>query len=128
MGAISGMAARLCGYLEAAAVTADVEIRRLDPAERVAGSLRNWGCGSEAGGSWNEESDVLETLTRTVVVNGDSVRTRATTLARLLAELGYGDRKVATAVDGEFVPAARRAETTIAGGERVEIVAPRQGG
>jgi sulfur carrier protein len=66
--------------------------------------------------------------TRDVFVNGEPVRTAASTLAGLVDELGYGGRKVATALNGEFVAAAARATTPIGTGDRVEIVAPRQGG
>ena len=61
-------------------------------------------------------------------VNGQPQKTEASNLAELCVELGHGDMKVATAVNGEFVPAARRAEVVFAEGDRVEIVSPRQGG
>jgi sulfur carrier protein len=63
-----------------------------------------------------------------VVVNGERARTRSTTLAELLAELGYGDAKVATARNGDFVPAGKRGAVRLTGGDAIEIVAPRQGG
>ncbi|MGE0629815.1 MAG: sulfur carrier protein ThiS [Hyphomicrobiaceae bacterium] len=63
-----------------------------------------------------------------VVVNGERMRTRASTLADLIAEAGYGDARLATAVNGDFVPARARATTKLADGDRIEIVAPRQGG
>ena len=65
---------------------------------------------------------------RSVVVNGEARQVSAGTLAALLDALGYGGQKVATALNGEFVPARLRAETHIAAGDEVEIVAPRQGG
>lgn len=68
------------------------------------------------------------TGTTSVVVNGDGCRTTAATLDRLLAELGYAGRKVATARNGEFVAEAARATTFLMAGDRIEIVAPRQGG
>ena len=46
----------------------------------------------------------------------------------IMLELGFGEAKVATAVNEEFVPAARRAEAIIADGDRLEVVAPQQGG
>jgi sulfur carrier protein len=61
-------------------------------------------------------------------VNGQLQETEARTLAELCAALGYGDAKIATAVNGDFVPAASRAQTALAREDRVEIVAPRQGG
>lgn len=63
-----------------------------------------------------------------VVVNGERASTRATTLADLVAELGYGTARVATARNGEFVPERQRASVTLAAGDAIEIVAPRQGG
>jgi sulfur carrier protein len=63
-----------------------------------------------------------------VTVNGAAQRTVAATLSGLLADLGYSDARVATAVNGEFVPARLRAERPLAEGDAVEIVAPRQGG
>lgn len=65
---------------------------------------------------------------RRIVVNGEAVATAAETLAALLAETGFGDAKVATAVNGDFVPLARRAQTVLADGDRIEIVSARQGG
>jgi sulfur carrier protein len=50
------------------------------------------------------------------------------TLADLCAALGYGEARVATALNGAFVPAAKRADTLLHDDDRVEIVAPRQGG
>jgi sulfur carrier protein len=63
-----------------------------------------------------------------IMVNGQPQETGAHNLAELCAALGYGDAKIATAVNGDFVPAASRAETALAREDRVEIVAPRQGG
>lgn len=61
-------------------------------------------------------------------VNGADCEVRAGTLGALLLELGYGERRIATAVNGEFVPERARAHTMLAAGDHVEIVAPRQGG
>ncbi len=63
-----------------------------------------------------------------VLVNGEVVRSHAANLAELIAELGYGDAKVATALNGEFVPERARAGTRLAPDDKIEIVAPRQGG
>lgn len=64
----------------------------------------------------------------TLLLNGAPQDVAARTLAEALAELGYGDRIVATAVNGDFVPARKRAETALSEGDRIEIVAPMQGG
>lgn len=63
-----------------------------------------------------------------IVVNGIDQSVQATTLEALLLELGHGGSRVATAVNGSFVPANGRAGLTLSEGDRVEIVAPRQGG
>ena len=63
-----------------------------------------------------------------ITVNGERHDVQASTLAELCAALGYGDAKIATALNGTFVPAPRRAETALHDDDRIEIVAPRQGG
>jgi sulfur carrier protein len=63
-----------------------------------------------------------------LLVNGEKRDVEATTLAGALAALDYGESKVATAVNGEFVPARARSATPVKDGDRIEIVAPRQGG
>ena len=62
-----------------------------------------------------------------ITLNGEARRTEAATLADLLAEQGL-DGKVATARNGDFVPAGLRATTPINDGDRIEVVAPMQGG
>jgi sulfur carrier protein len=63
-----------------------------------------------------------------IIVNGTATEVRADRLEGLLVELGYGDARVATAVNESFVPAPARGATTLEPGDRVEIVTPRQGG
>ena len=63
-----------------------------------------------------------------LVVNGVEQEIAAETLAAALDKLDYGEARVATALNGEFVPARKRGETALCEGDRVEIVAPRQGG
>mgnify|MGYP003653805975 CR=1 FL=1 len=63
-----------------------------------------------------------------ITVNGTPTEVEAETLAAVLEELGYGGAKVASAVNESFVPAATRGQTALSPGDRVEIVAPRQGG
>ncbi|WNG38243.1 sulfur carrier protein ThiS [Archangium minus] len=63
-----------------------------------------------------------------ITVNGEARETSSETLGALLLELGHGNAKVATAVNEAFVPAAARDGLRLAAGDRVEIVAPRQGG
>ena len=63
-----------------------------------------------------------------VTLNGKPAEVAAGTLADVLAELELAGAKVATALNGEFVPARRRTTTIIKEGDKLEIVAPMQGG
>ena len=63
-----------------------------------------------------------------VVINGETRQIEATSLAGLLDALGYGEQKVATALNGDFIAARLRTETVLRPGDEIEIVAPRQGG
>jgi sulfur carrier protein len=63
-----------------------------------------------------------------ILVNGDWRETVASQLAATLEELGYRGRVVATAVNGEFVPAEARSARELAEGDRLEVLAPMQGG
>jgi sulfur carrier protein len=63
-----------------------------------------------------------------ILVNGASREIRAADLPGALEELGYGGAIVATAVNGEFVPAAARRTAPLADGDRLEVLAPMQGG
>lgn len=62
-----------------------------------------------------------------ITLNGEPRDVAADRLAAALAELGY-EGTVATAVNGDFVPAALREGHALAEGDRVEVLAPRQGG
>jgi sulfur carrier protein len=63
-----------------------------------------------------------------ILVNGAWRETGATDLASALQELGYGDAVVATALNGEFVPVGARPGACLTDGDRLEILAPMQGG
>ena len=63
-----------------------------------------------------------------LVVNGEPQDVPAATLAEAVQSLDFGEAKVATALNGEFVPARAREATTLKDGDRIEILAPRQGG
>ncbi len=49
-------------------------------------------------------------------------------MAALVASLGFAETQVATALNGDFVARDKRAATQLGDGDKVEIVAPRQGG
>lgn len=63
-----------------------------------------------------------------IEVNGATREVTATTVAAALAELGWAEARVATALNGDFLPAGARAETTLRDGDRLEVLAPMQGG
>ena len=63
-----------------------------------------------------------------ITVNGESQETQASTLEQLCAALGYGEQRIATAVNGEFVSAEARERLRLSQNDKIEIVAPRQGG
>ena len=63
-----------------------------------------------------------------IFLNDDAHDFEAVTLAAALEALGYGGRKIATAVNGRFVAATARPATKLADGDRIEVVAPMQGG
>jgi sulfur carrier protein len=66
--------------------------------------------------------------TFSITLNGEKVSTQAQTLQELLTAFGYGDAMVATALNGTFVPLKARAQTRLAAGDVVDVVAPMQGG
>ncbi|MBO6816613.1 MAG: sulfur carrier protein ThiS [Rhizobiaceae bacterium] len=63
-----------------------------------------------------------------IQLNGEMKQTDAATLEALLDEHGFGGAKIATALNGEFVPAPLRASTKLKDGDRLEVLAPMQGG
>ena len=63
-----------------------------------------------------------------IIVNGAAREVSAQDLATALAELGFGEAVVATALNGEFVAVAARPTTTLHAGDQLEVLAPMQGG
>jgi sulfur carrier protein len=63
-----------------------------------------------------------------IFLNDDAHEIDPGSLATVLEALGFGGRKIATAVNGRFVAAAARQATKLADGDRIEVVAPMQGG
>jgi sulfur carrier protein len=63
-----------------------------------------------------------------IFVNGQPYESNADNLAALLVECEYDAVAVATALNETFVRAKERLGRTLAEGDRVEILTPRQGG
>ncbi|GAB6854259.1 sulfur carrier protein ThiS [Asaia astilbis] len=63
-----------------------------------------------------------------IMVNDERTRIQSGVLSEALVELGYGEAKVATAIDGVFVPRSARSTRILREGEKLEILAPMQGG
>jgi sulfur carrier protein len=61
-------------------------------------------------------------------VNGKMHDLASENLHDALQELGFANAKVATAINEEFVPAPMRRAQGLTDGDRLEIVAPMQGG
>ncbi|MDQ7261811.1 sulfur carrier protein ThiS [Paracoccus sp. PXZ] len=63
-----------------------------------------------------------------ITLNGEARDLTGPTVQDALAEIGLGAAKVATALNGAFLPAAARPATTLKDGDALEVVAPMQGG
>ena len=63
-----------------------------------------------------------------ILLNGELHATDAQNLSELCAKLGFAEARIATAVNGSFVPAQTRSATPLTEADEVEILAPRQGG
>ena len=62
-----------------------------------------------------------------ITINGNSQLIEANNLEALLLELKY-QGKLATALNENFIPLSERKKTILKDGDRVEIVAPMEGG
>jgi sulfur carrier protein len=64
-----------------------------------------------------------------IIVNGDVHEvSAAASLASALDQIGFSGAVVATALNGEFVASGARHAITLSEGDRVEVLAPMQGG
>ncbi|MBB6470129.1 sulfur carrier protein [Aminobacter lissarensis] len=63
-----------------------------------------------------------------LTINGEQCEVTAATLAALLTELDYEGGWLATALNGEVVPARQRDGCALTDGDRIEILAPMKGG
>ena len=57
-----------------------------------------------------------------IQLNGENREIESASLNEALAELGYGDATVATALNGEFVPVTLREQTVLQAGDQLEVV------
>lgn len=63
-----------------------------------------------------------------IEVNGEQLDVAAQTVAEALAELGWGGARVATALNGTFLPATARDAAALSTGDRLEVLTAMQGG
>ncbi len=63
-----------------------------------------------------------------ITLNGENRSLAGPSVQDALDEIGLGAAKVATALNGAFLPAAARAGTMLKDGDALEVVAPMQGG
>ncbi|HVI90263.1 MAG TPA: sulfur carrier protein ThiS [Dongiaceae bacterium] len=63
-----------------------------------------------------------------LIINGESHEATAGTLAALLRELSYSGGWLATARNGDMVPAAEREQCRLMEGDHIEILSPMKGG
>ncbi|TKZ22300.1 sulfur carrier protein ThiS [Shimia litoralis] len=63
-----------------------------------------------------------------IFVNAQQHDIMGQTLAVALTELGLDSPAIATALNGSFVPRQNRETTSLAAGDRLEVLAPMQGG
>lgn len=63
-----------------------------------------------------------------VTLNGEPFETTAQSLEELVTQSGFGEVRVATALNGSFVAASERRVTPISAGDKIEVLSARQGG
>ncbi|KAA1192160.1 sulfur carrier protein ThiS [Photorhabdus heterorhabditis] len=63
-----------------------------------------------------------------ILVNGLEVSVSGSRLGSILEELGYVNRVLVTAVNGDFVSVQKRDEFEIKSADKIEVLVPMQGG
>lgn len=63
-----------------------------------------------------------------IIVNAEEIKVSADNVEAALTELDYTTPSIATALNGVFIPRELRAGTALSDGDRLEILAPMQGG
>ena len=63
-----------------------------------------------------------------IILNGAKRDITGQTVADVLIEIGLETARVATALNGEFLPAPQRSTTSLAAGDTLEVLSAMQGG
>ena len=63
-----------------------------------------------------------------IIVNGEDKEISNTKLHEVLIELGYTGKKLATALNVNFVSIEDRENTALSEGDKIEVLSPQQGG
>lgn len=63
-----------------------------------------------------------------IMINGKNKNIISVNLTFALDELGYKGKKLATALNGEFVSVQSRDNTNLKEGDKLEVLSPQQGG
>ncbi len=63
-----------------------------------------------------------------IEINGVPREIESAHLDGALTELGFAEAKVATALNGDFIPAQNRPSIQLREGDRLEVLGPMQGG
>ena len=63
-----------------------------------------------------------------ITLNGEIRELDGPSVQDALAQIGLAEARVATALNGDFLPATSRAGTALKDGDALEVVAPMQGG
>ncbi len=63
-----------------------------------------------------------------IILNGEQNLVQSPNLEKILYELGYNNEAIATALNGTFIHKHKRSSTDLEEDDRLEVVAPIQGG
>ena len=61
-------------------------------------------------------------------MNSVETQVESPELVKVLLQLGYQNVTIATAINGDFVPLSKRHLTKVKEGDKLEVLAPMQGG
>ncbi|HWL58651.1 MAG TPA: sulfur carrier protein ThiS [Paracoccus sp. (in: a-proteobacteria)] len=63
-----------------------------------------------------------------ITLNGEARDLTGPTVQDVLAQIGLAEARVATALNGDFLPAGARSSAMLKDGDALEVLAPMQGG